>query len=78
VSVDRDLPQVSESRRITDRIGRLKVSEMTVGWAAHLTVCPDTGSGAHGGDACRLTTVEEHVRMPRTNGVTRVVWRPVP
>ena len=50
---------------------------MTVGLAAHLTVCRDAGPGAHDGDACRLTTVEGHVRMARMKGITRAVGRPV-
>jgi hypothetical protein len=58
-------------------VRRLRVSEMTVGLAAHLTVCRDAGLGAHDGDACRLTTVEGHVRMGRMKGVTQAVGRPV-
>ena len=58
-------------------VRRLRVSEMTVGLAAHLTVCRDAGLGAHDGDACRLTRLEGHVRMARMKGITRAIGRPV-
>jgi hypothetical protein len=50
---------------------------MTVGLAAHLTVCRDAGYGAHDGDACRLTRLEGRVRMARMKGITRAAGRPV-
>ena len=50
---------------------------MTVGSAAHLTMCRGAGSGALDGDACTLTRLEGHVRMARTKGITRAIGRPV-
>jgi hypothetical protein len=50
---------------------------MTVGSAAHLTMCRDAGLGAHDGDACRLTRLEGRVRMAWMKGITRAVGRPV-
>lgn len=50
---------------------------MTVGSAAHLTMCRVPVAGAHDGDACRLTRLEGHVRMARMKGITRAIGRPV-
>jgi len=50
---------------------------MTVGSAAHLTMCRDAGPGAHDGDAGRLTRLEGPLRMARMKGITCAVGRPV-
>ena len=77
ISLTSDRDHNSWQSGIGSLIRRFWVSDMTVGAAAHLTMCRDAGRGAHGGDACRWTRLEGHVRMARTKGITCAVGRPI-